>query len=1035
MPNVRIKKAPRTGEQEDYALVYNNVATSEAKPKEGVKTTMTAVPREQANIEVEGNESVIGDINQDGFLELMTFQGKRHYEGGMPVNIPDGSFIFSDTSKLRITDPELLKYFGMGNNKKGYTPAQISKKYQINEYIDTLKNEDADDIAKKTANEMLKNNTKKLAELAVVQESMKGFENGIPDFAASVMAGLQGEQPQMKEGGWLPKYQKAGQKSRLVLEPVTTDGSQKESEEITKPITKPRKDRIYYFNGEKYQLDVYSKEGNYSKGIYVFKPLNPFYKEFNIEPIKIKDSDFKTYLNADKPYKQYLGTNVSNAKINNYLISTEPGKFYKDPTTIKFGKVELPTKSNTIPSTITDFTKIVSDKDGKLYYLANANIEEKPYMESELIAPHIVNDENLWYPPSRKSLKWESPIIKANSIEVSPIFDDYDNVIGYKPAKPYGKYNTIRPKTFTETDLYNNLEFLEAPPVNTSNQPTIEETVNANDQQKQLIVTPPVNTSNQSIKIINDPDIQSFKTGGELKKYVNGGDKKQESIDKYGYYKEIPENVSQGVYDLYFGNLRVRYKDDKAVAVELKDGTKYKINTNGTFSNINNLSDIKQFTQYDELPRLTSIATKRGVKFDPTQFTNVVNIQARQRGNIYGIEMTPDQWVDFGRRHGQFIEKVTGDKFEDWKAKVEKGDKGSVAKFQKAYNDYIGYEYFKKRDGHKDPYGVDDKLGWITFSAPALYNEVEQHETKKTSVVNERDPFTEDEVKSDEYFEEEKPLLDTWFAPDITNFVGAITDPINRYEPVQGKVNLVTPGYDLLDPTRQLAANQEQMARYQYMLENSVDPQIALSASLAASGEGFQNAANVLANVENANVGIVNQAYQQNAAIENQETTMNENARQKYIAEMAMLNENMDKAKSLKKWRVISAYNQGWHNFNKDQMMEQVLFPQVHTDNITGAVQFSGNGRALDEYNTYNNLYSMGNSQNPIPSTDALKSYYDDLIEKGFTSSFAEKFLLDQISADKKKNNRSIEQAYAEAQGLLSQQFGGAFNINDYIGI
>ena len=520
-----------------------------------------------------------------------------------------------------------------------------------------------------------------------------------------------------------------------------------------------------------------------------------------------------------------------------------------------------------------------------------------------------------------------------------------------------------------------------------------------------------------------------------MKKYVNGGDKKQESIDKYGYYKEIPENVSQGVYDLYFGNLRVRYKNNKAVAVELEDGTIYNINTNGTFSNIKNPNDIKQFIQYDELPRLISIATEIGVKLDPTQFTNVVNIQAPQRGSIYGIEMTPEQWSDFERRHGQFIEKVTGDKFEDWKAKVEKGVKGSVAKFQEAYNNYTGYEYFKKRNSHKDPYGVDDKFGWIVFSAPGLYNELEQPEPNKSPIGNKRDLFTPDDVETGNDYTKEKPLLDTWFAPDITNFVGAITDPINRYEPVQGKVDLVTPGYDLLDPTRQLAANQEQMARYQYMLENSVDPQIALSASLAASGEGFQNAANVLANVENANVGIVNQAYHQNAAIENQEAAMNENARQKYIAEMATLNENTDKAKNLKKWRVISAYNQGWHNFNKDQMMEQVLFPQVHTNNITGAVQFSGNGRALDEYNTYSPAYGKSNSQNLIPSVDALKSYYDALIDKKFTPEFAEKVLLDLISANKNKNNRSIDQDYAEALRLLTEQFGGAFNINDYIGI
>jgi len=525
MPTVRIKKAPRTGEQDDYALVYNDVMTSESKPKEGVKNTMTAVPREQATIEVEGGESVIGDINQDGFLELMTFQGKRHSKGGMPVNIPDGSFIFSDTSKLRIKNPELLKYFGMGNNKKGYTPAQISKKYQINKYIDILKNEDADDIAKKTANEMLKNNTKKLAELAIVQESMKGFENGVPDFAASVMAGLQGEQSQMQDGGWLPKYQNIGQKSGLVLEPVPTDGSQETIKPpITKPpITKPELDRIYYFNGERYQLDVNSKLGDYSKGIYVFKPLS---EKPDLKPIRIKDSDFKTYLDSDEPYKQYLGTNVSNAKINYYYLSTKPGKVYKPPTTMRFGKVELPTKYNTVPNTITDFTRIIRNKDGRLYYLVNTNIEEEPYMEYDLIhSPRVLGPfmtpSTLVMaspaPPSYNShLKWKPPILKANTVEVIPIFDNNDNVIGYKPAKTYtyGKHNFALPKIFTETDLASsNIEFREASTDN-NNQPTLEETVNANGQSKKTPNSSTGTSSNQTIEIINDPDIQSFnKTG------------------------------------------------------------------------------------------------------------------------------------------------------------------------------------------------------------------------------------------------------------------------------------------------------------------------------------------------------------------------------------------------------------------------------------------------------------------------------------------------------------------------------------------
>lgn len=297
------------------------------------------------------------------------------------------------------------------------------------------------------------------------------------------------------------------------------------------------------------------------------------------------------------------------------------------------------------------------------------------------------------------------------------------------------------------------------------------------------------------------------------------------------------------------------------------------------------------------------------------------------------------------------------------------------------------------------------------------------------------DPFAVTEVKPGEDIPKAKPLLDTWFAPDIMNFTGAITDPINRYEPAQGKVDLITPGYDLLDPTRQLAANQEQMARYQNMLENSVDPQIALSASLAASGEGFQNAANVLANVENANVGIVNQAYAQNAGIENSEIMANENARQKYIAEMAMLNENTDKAKSLKKWRVIGAFNQGWHNFNKDQMMEQVLFPQVHTDNITGAVQFSENGRDFMNPDTYSPAYGTG-------TASITPEYWGRLyqqVDQELTDIEPDPTKRAKMTDDYMKtvsNKMLFKQGFdPNAFAQMNMKYGGHFNINDYIGI
>ncbi len=212
MKKVKIKTMPKTGTQKDYSLVHNTaVPASSNNTKESVRNTMTATNNGDENIEVENGETVIGDLNYDGLLELMSFQGKTHAEGGIPVNVPDGSFIYSNTPKMRIKDEDILKIFGMGKKKKGYTPAEISKQYQINDHIDTLKNEEADDISKKTAHQMLKNNTEKLAMLAIVQEGMKGFENGIPSFAENVMAGLQqGEgQPQMKYGG-LPKFGDGG---------------------------------------------------------------------------------------------------------------------------------------------------------------------------------------------------------------------------------------------------------------------------------------------------------------------------------------------------------------------------------------------------------------------------------------------------------------------------------------------------------------------------------------------------------------------------------------------------------------------------------------------------------------------------------------------------------------------------------------------------------------------------------------------------------------------------------------------------------
>jgi hypothetical protein len=146
-----------------------------------VRNTLQPVAREGANLEAERGETAV--VNIDGIPAHFKIGGKRHTQGGTPLNLPDNSFIFSDTAKMRIKDPVLLAQFGMVPKKAGYTPAEIAKKYDINKFRQVLADPNTEDIERKTAEMMIANYNMKLAKLALIQESMKGFPQGVPVIA------------------------------------------------------------------------------------------------------------------------------------------------------------------------------------------------------------------------------------------------------------------------------------------------------------------------------------------------------------------------------------------------------------------------------------------------------------------------------------------------------------------------------------------------------------------------------------------------------------------------------------------------------------------------------------------------------------------------------------------------------------------------------------------------------------------------------------------------------------------------------------
>jgi hypothetical protein len=148
--------------------------------------TLQPVDRDMANLEAEKDEEVLIP-NYKGMSAKFRVGGKRHSEGGTPLNLPDDSFVFSDTRAMKITDPNILKIFGKTPKKGGYTPAELAKSYDINKYRKVLDDPMSDSIQRKTAEEMIGNYNILLGKLALAQESKKGFPQGIPFIAEPYM--------------------------------------------------------------------------------------------------------------------------------------------------------------------------------------------------------------------------------------------------------------------------------------------------------------------------------------------------------------------------------------------------------------------------------------------------------------------------------------------------------------------------------------------------------------------------------------------------------------------------------------------------------------------------------------------------------------------------------------------------------------------------------------------------------------------------------------------------------------------------------
>lgn len=917
---VRITKGAKPGDQENFALVTGaeSAPYGTTQPETTVKHTMGAIPREEANVEVEGGETAVGDINMDGYIELMTFIGPKHSKGGIPANLPEGTFVFSNSEKLKITDKKLLKE-GFNYSGKTATPAAVSKKFKLNDFVNVLRKGEGDEIAMNTAQIMLDTNTGKLAELSLVQEAMKGFPSGIPALAESVLMGAPEELPQASMGGAITKMEDGGSfydslikfmKSPVIGETRSTYSPPKKEERPEGPRPTPTK-----------------------PGEYTPKKMAPTTSGNKRVDQAVADYRKAPTVGNAKKLMEFIEQAYPETTENSPFLSLIPG--FQD-TFLE-----------------NDFVK-KAYRDAELHYDANNSKGENYISPSQ---DQVIGKAKEFYDSARRQLE-EGNLLPQEEASLKKQLERL------KPAVTTGKYDMNVDKWyFSQAEQIAPAQEDINRPANFGNDTPVTPTPPIADGAPADFSAPVVPVSgNRGDNVPPAPEAPAPEA--PVNKPASAPKKED---DRYEILAEFNNGGPVGANGEIKHNIRVvRDKQTGAYVVR----------------NAKTGADI--FSTYQSEGKTPGGVASGFSGVDPNAFVKYIQDWIGALG-VQGDEITSSQ--DFQKRiyehqlknNPEAVQKVWSEIGLNNAALKDKNLTSklmSLGALDPTKGNMLNFEKLSEADrssvlGELGSYYADGMIGVrsLNFTAPRPKENIIESpsrgipqlgiEVPNKPAATQVPKIADQPVKT----EDSSPANPAsgrksggWYLQDTVNLASAMTDPINRYEPLLAQVDLETVDPVFRDPSRMVAANQEQQAKYQDVVQNSMDSTVANSMMLASSGQSFEQIANGLSEVETQNAQIANQSAQANAQIRNQEQIANTEALSRYVGEMATLNQNIDNSKSLKKARVNAAWNNGQSNWYRKKAMEQVLFPQVYQDPVTGNWEFSGEGQNVNGPNTYQGM-------------------------------------------------------------------------------
>lgn len=912
MRKVKIKGLPQAGDgaevksrlwnghQQNWPTQMNQFST----PDIDVNQTLQPVDRSVANLEAEKGERVV--VNQGGIPTNFTVGGKRHSEGGTPLNLPENSFVFSDTKNMKIKDPTILAQFGITSGV--HTPADIAKKYDINKYRGILADPDSSDLQRKTSEMMIANYNEKLAKLALVQESKKGFPQGIPGIAMPYIESTKMDpssflETQSQQTPFNPDMGSAAYGGILPMAQAGVDTS---------------KIKLPQFNYDTQGIDAWKKQQETANAreemmssmsltpdIFSWKALmgqpggSPEFQKSFIDFAKqqgVKD---------DAQRKKQYDIDVLKAGINHRVKAASD--YDKDiQRNMGYIKSLMTSSEGTMP----DIQRKISESQLKKY---QENIVELKDKQDAVLkeAQGFKNKLGTHEPRFNTKAEYEASLLTP-----------------YTPEKKAAQiaWNIANPgyKKITETK--------EAAPVKEA--------------------APIKKAVPDTLGTFNGLPLISERDGGELPEFDNGG------IVAWVLDKKNPANVIPKYKDGSYGPSM-----SQAAAKVYKGEPAKQATTNQGTTNVQSSGKAPAEMDIYTPQTMTWLEKKKAEGNDillpdvaPPGKYRLPKQHGTKAPNVYGkVTWSEAEQKDFKGRHPWIYEQRP-----NWSPNND----NDVLWAQTEY-DKMNPGYFNQKDDKGNIIqgtGLDSDFGAHTYSMPGFKKKV-------TTAIDPAATVKDDKVaaaaaaKKAEYAAAEQPGHDPWWLQDIVKTAGAAGDffRVKKYSPWQATPGIDLPEPTFFDPTRELAASAEAANIGTQGLAAFTNPQAFAAGFSQIQGQNAKNAADILGRYNNMNVGVANDFEVKRTGIMNDAAARRAGLETTLADKYTILNQQFDNSKNMARQNLRQSYIDAVTNKNNTANMND-LYDQYKIDTSIGGRKRWTHGRPLTAEDSPSDMVTNINS-------------------------------------------------------------------------